>query len=344
MTNRYHRQQLLPMIGPAGQARLSAARVVLIGCGALGTVIAEHLVRAGIGTLRLCDRDIVELTNLHRQTLYTERDVEQGTPKAVAASERLLQINSTVRIEARVIDVQPDNIESLLRFDDGDANLILDGTDNADVRYLINDVAAKHSTPWVYGACVGVEGRVMPVWPGVSACLRCVFRNPPGAGELPTCDTAGVLGPAAGVVASMQAAVAIRMLVERSPAAQTQLHTLDVWTGRSKSLDLSDARDANCPACAKGDLEFLNRASVDSARLCGRDTVQVRPGARQQAVNFEAVARRLIDVGEVQRTPYLLRFSAAGVSLTLFSDGRALVQGTSDLAKARNIYARYIGL
>ena len=277
------------MIGPAGQERLGAARVVLIGCGALGTVIAEHLVRAGIGTLRICDRDIVELTNLQRQTLYTERDVEQGTPKAVAASERLRQINSAVRIEARVVDVQPDNIESLLRFDGGDADLLLDGTDNADVRYLLNDVSVKDAIPWVYGACVGVEGRAMPVWPGVSACLRCVFPNPPGAGELPTCDTAGVLGPGAGVVASMQSATAIRMLVEQTPTAQTQLQTFDVWAGRAKSIDLSGARDLNCPTCAKTEFEFLDRSTVDSARLCGRDTVQVRPGSHQQAVNFDAL-------------------------------------------------------
>ena len=206
--SRYHRQVLLPQIGQAGQERLAGARVLLVGCGALGSVIAEQLARAGVGLLRIADRDVVELTNLQRQVLFDERDVAEHTPKAVAAARRLKEINSEVRVEALICDVHAGNIED---FVDGD--LIIDGTDNVETRYLVNDISVKHGLPWVYGACVGTEGRCMAVLPPEDACLRCVYPEPPSATELPTCDTAGVLGPAAALVASLQVTAAIRLLV-----------------------------------------------------------------------------------------------------------------------------------
>ena len=345
--DRYHRQILLPQIGSAGQARLAAARVLLVGCGALGTVLAEQLVRAGVGFLRLCDRDVVERTNLQRQVLFTEGDAADGVPKAVAAGQRLRQVNSEVEIDARVVDVEPGNLEQLAGVDGRDGarkvDLLLDGTDNAEVRYLINDVAVKHGIPWVYGACIGTEGRVMPVRPGVTPCLRCVFPDPPNPGELPTCDTAGVLAPAAGVVASLEAAAAIRLLV--AGEASAQLTTLDVWTNRIRAVDLSDARRPNCPACGQRRFEFLDRASTDTASLCGRNAVQVRPSQRGARLDVESLARRLAAVGTVQRTPHLIRCAVEGgsVSLTVFPDGRALIQGTGDPARARGIYAKYVG-
>jgi adenylyltransferase/sulfurtransferase len=342
--DRYHRQQLLPQIKPEGQARLRASRVLLIGCGALGTVLAEYLTRAGIGALRLCDRDIVEETNLQRQLLFTQADADEGIPKAAAAATRLSAINNEVALDGRIVDVQSDNIESLIDFDGRPADLLLDGTDNADARYLVNDLAVKHSIPWVYGACIGVEGRVMPIWPGRSACLRCLFRDPPAPGELATCDTVGVLGPAAGIVASMQAACAIRMLVEGWRGHETLL-SLDAWSGRFHDVALDDARSSDCPACGLRRFDFLNRLTRETARICGRNTVQVRPATGTAKVDLDQISSRLTGHAAVQRTAHLLRCTipANNIVLTLFADGRALIHGTSDPARARSIYARYVG-
>ena len=340
--DRYHRQTLLRQVGTAGQQRLGRGRVLLVGCGALGSVIAEQLVRAGVGFVRIADRDWVELTNLQRQVLFDERDAADQTPKAVAAARRLGQINSSVKVEPRVTDVHPGNIEELIRVDGRAVDVIVDGTDNVDTRYLINDVSVKDDVPWVYGACVGTEGRCMTVVPAKTACLRCVFPEPPAPGELPTCDTAGVLGPAAAAVGALQAAEAIRILLGNEPPQQ--LHVLDLWAGRFRTIALDDARRSDCPTCGERRFEYLeNQAMSRSTSLCGRNAIQVRPG-RQVQLNLDQVAAKLSALGEVQQTPYLLRCALEEeIRLTLFPDGRAIIQGVSDAERARSLYARFVG-
>lgn len=342
--DRYHRQTLLPQIGEAGQRRLGASRVLLVGCGALGTVIADQLVRAGVGFLRLCDRDVVELTNLQRQVLFDEADAAAGLPKAVAAAERLARINSAVMIEPHVVDVHSGNIESLME----GFHIVLDGTDNVETRYLVNDAAVKHAVPWVYGACVGTSGRVMGIMPGKaggSPCLRCLFPDPPGAGELPTCDTAGVLASAANVVASLQVAEALKILLG-DPAAATELATVDLWPLRVRTISLTGARRVDCPTCGERRFEFLDvRPGAVATSLCGRNTVQVRPSRHGATVDLTSLAMHLGTAGLVQESPFFLRCTLreSGLTLTLFPDGRGLVHGTSDPALARSVYARFVG-
>jgi adenylyltransferase/sulfurtransferase len=342
--NRYHRQTLLSQIGDAGQAKLARAKVLLVGCGALGTVIAEQLVRAGVGVLRICDRDLVETTNLQRQVLFDEDDAAAGTPKAVAAAERLRRINSTVTIEPHVVDVHSGNIEALL----GDIDLTLDGTDNVETRYLVNDAAVKHDRPWVYGACIATGGRVMGMKPDrarAMPCLRCIFPEPPGPGELPTCDTAGVLASAASVVASLQVVEAMKILLGDESAAR-ELVTLDLWPLRIKTISTADARRADCPTCGRRQFEFLDlRAGAATTSLCGRNTVQVRPAANVTTIDLDAIAARLESAGRVDRTAFFTRCALRenGLTLTLFPDGRAMVHGTSDPSVARSMYARFIG-
>lgn len=339
--DRYHRQTLLPQIGPAGQRRLIEAKVLVVGVGALGTTIAESLARAGVGRLTLADRDVIELTNLQRQTLFAEADV--GSPKAVAAAGRLQAINGEIDIRPTVVDIAADNIESLV--DRSGATLLIDGTDNVATRYLLNDVAVKRGLPWVYGGCVGVEGRAMTIVPDIAGaagpCLRCVFPDPPTAGEVATCDTSGVLGPAAGVVANLQASMAIRLLVGEAPPAK--LLSIDTWSWRFREIDVADARREDCPACGLRRFDFLNAPAAQTATLCGRDTVQVRTHAVAgfSLDSAEALLRPRFDV---ERNPYLLRTTLEpGLSLTLFADGRALVHGTGDVTLARAVVGRYLG-
>lgn len=335
--SRYHRQALLPFIGQAGQAKLAAARVLLVGCGALGTVIAEQLVRAGVGFVRIVDRDIVERTNLQRQVLFDERDVAESLPKAVAAERRLRAINSEVTVEGVVTDIHSGNIESLAR----DVGLILDGTDNAPTRYLVNDFAVKQGLPWVYGACVGSEGRVMTVTAG-GPCLRCVFPEPPIAGELPTCDTVGVLAAAAAIVASLQVSAALRVLTGQ--AASPELVKLDAWAHRFRAIDLAEARRPDCACCGRRQFEFLDRPGEGGVSLCGRNAVQIRPAA--SGFDLKPVVRRLQAAGPVEETPFFVRCrleEPPGFSLTVFPDGRVIVAGTSDLGRARSIGARFVG-
>ncbi|HEX8913537.1 MAG TPA: ThiF family adenylyltransferase [Humisphaera sp.] len=381
--DRYHRQSLLPQVGPAGQAKLANARVLLVGCGALGTTIAEQLVRAGVGFLRVVDRDVVELTNLQRQVLFDEADARDGTPKAVAAARRLSAVNSAVVVvEPVVADVHAGNIAELAgigwhgsvprtvsahgvdRRDadhgleyktvppnasapDQPVHLILDGTDNAETRYLVNDLAVRHGVPWVYGACVGVEGRAMAIRPGHTPCLRCVFPEPPGPGELPTCDTAGVLGPAAAVVAATQAAMAIQLLVGATPPEQ--LVRFDLWRGRFGATPLDDARRPDCPCCGLRRFDFLDApggGAGAAVSLCGRNAVQIRPASANARLDLGVLAARLAASTGVQRSPHLLRCAVPGepgVSLTVFADGRAIVQGVADFARARSVYAKWVG-
>ena len=342
-SDRYHRQTLLPQIGELGQRRLAASRVLLVGCGALGTVIADQLVRAGVGFLRLCDRDIVELTNLQRQVLFDESDAAAGLPKAIAAANRLGQINSGVEIEPQLVDVHGQNIERLME----GIEIVLDGTDNVETRYLVNDAAVKRGVLWVYGACVGTSGRVMGIVPGNDRpCLRCLFPDPPGPGELPTCDTAGVLGAAAGVVASLQVAEAMKIILNDSSAA-SELVTIDLWPLRIRTIATAGGRRADCPACGQRRFEFLDaRPGAAATSLCGRNTVQIRPRAADGSmIDLKTVAGRLAAAGACDQTPFFLRCALreSGLTLTLFPDGRGLIHGTSDLAVARSVYARFVG-
>jgi len=341
---RFSRQEVLPQIGPEGQSRLHRARALIVGCGALGSVSAELLARAGIGFLRIVDRDLVEFSNLQRQLLFDENDATQELPKSVAAAQRLRQINHEVEIDAIVADANAANIESF-----ADVDLILDGTDNVATRYLINDLAVRNRIPWIYGACVGVEGRVWGIWPGHTACLRCLFPDPPSATDLPTCDTAGVLGPAAAIVGSFQAALAIRFIVERESAAHQSpgLLSFDAWTGQFRSLASAATAVETCPCCRQRNFPFLSTNAGDfTTNLCGRRTVQVLRAGSQSQIDLATIALRWQKLGTVGRSPWFVRCKLtdpSGIDLTLFPDGRLLVHGVTDPMRATSLYARFVG-
>jgi molybdopterin-synthase adenylyltransferase len=336
-SDRYARQRLFAPFGGGAQEKLAASRVTLVGCGALGTHLAQHLVRAGVGRLRICDRDFVELNNLQRQVLFDEQDVRENLPKAAAAAAKLARVNGGVAVEPRVVDVNPSNVGSLI----ADADLVLDGTDNFETRFLLNDACVKGKKPWVYGGCVGAEGMVLAVIPGKTACFRCFVPDPPEPGSVPTCDTAGVLGPAVGVVASLQSAEALKLLTGHAEALAEGLVTVDVWGNRQHVFRM--ARNPECPACGKGRYDYLEGAASGGATaLCGRNAVQVSP-AEGAAVDLAALERRLAAVGKVKRNEYLLRLDADGFEVTVFPDGRAIVRGTDDPARARAVYAKYVG-
>ncbi len=333
---RYSRQLLFDGLGGEGQARLMASRAVLVGCGALGTIQASFLVRAGVGTLRIIDRDFVEESNLQRQILYDEEDVRAALPKAAAAERKLRAINSLVTVEGLVEDLTPDNAGRLL----GGFDLILDATDNFDTRLLINDYAVKTATPWIYGGCVSSYGQTFTVLPGQTACFQCLFGTPVG-GLAPSCDTAGVIGPAVGVVASLQAAEALKILSGRRERVSRRLTFVDVWGNLLDSFELPP-RDPECPCCGRRDFHWLEgRRGTDALTLCGRDSVQV---SRREGppLDLEALARRLAPLGTVERNRFLLRASIGAHRLTVFADGRAIIGGTSDPALARSLYTRYV--
>lgn len=342
---RYSRQILLDKVGEQGQENLSRARAVLFGCGALGTVIANTLVRAGLGFLRICDRDFIEYDNLQRQILFDEADIAANLPKAQAAANKLRLINSTVRVEPQVVDVNPTNIAELAC----DAQLLLDGTDNFETRFLINDLAVKTNRPWVYGAVIGSTGLCMPIIPGKTPCLRCVFEEAPPPEMNPTCDTAGVLGAAVNIIASLQAVEAMKILMGRSDEINPNLMHLDVWTGRLMSMNVQSARETGaCPCCARRQFDYLEgRYASASTTLCGRDAVQIAAPADApiSKIDFAVLAAKLGPVASapVRYNEYLLRVQIAPYELTLFPDARAIIKGTNDPAKARSLYARYFG-
>ncbi|MFO0839207.1 MAG: ThiF family adenylyltransferase [Phycisphaerae bacterium] len=332
---------LFEPLGVDGQRRLRLSRVALVGCGALGTVLANTLVRAGVGWMRIIDRDFIELDNLQRQVLFDEHDIAANLPKAEAAARKLRKINSAVEVEPVVADVNPANAESLC----ADVDLILDGTDNFETRFLVNDVAVKAELPWVYGACIAAEGLVMPILPRQTPCLRCIWEEAPPPGMTPTCDTAGVLGPVVNIVASLQALEAMKILSGRLEALNRRLVTIDAWLGTVRMLDMRSARDAgDCPCCKQGKFEFLSgeRASA-SAALCGRNAIQILPATSGARIDFREIASRLRGTSRPVFNEFLLRFDIGEHSVTLFRDGRAIVQGTSDPAVARGVYAKYVG-
>ena len=335
---RYSRQILFEGIGEEGQRRLRESRVLVVGCGALGSAQAEMLARAGVGRLRIVDRDFVEESNLQRQTMFTERDARERVPKAVAAGRRVAEINSDVACETEVADVSQSNVERLIE----GCDLVLDGTDNFATRFLVNDACVKHGVAWVYGAAVGSYGVTLTVRPRVTPCLRCVFPQIPAAASAPTCDTAGVIMPIISVVAAVQVAEALKLLAGRVESLHGGLLQFDVWRNEWRRIALRE-RAPDCPACALGRFEALEAEAGDMTTvLCGRDAVQVSP-RRASRIDLEALASRLRGAGEVKANPYLVRLRAGEYELTVFEDARAIVRGTDDAGLARSLYARYVG-
>jgi adenylyltransferase/sulfurtransferase len=336
MNGRYSRQELFAGLGPEGQARLRASSVAIVGCGALGSALADMMVRAGVGRVRLVDRDFVETSNLQRQTLFDEADAAAGLPKAVAAERRLRALNSDVSVEGIVADLAPDNAAVLI----GDASVVLDGTDNFETRFLLNDLCLREERPWVYGACVGAHGLALAVRPRVSACLRCLLEQVPGPGGA-TCDTVGVIGPIVHVIAGVQGGEALKLLAGREEALLPGVITVDLWQGTFDVMDLR-GRAPWCPACAWRRYDYLDAGASTSATLCGRDAVQVRPEAGAR-IDLRALAARLAPSGEVRANEFLVRFRAPEAELVVFEDGRAIVKGVSEPARARSLYAKYVG-
>jgi molybdopterin/thiamine biosynthesis adenylyltransferase len=330
---RYSRQIQFARIGEAGQRRLLDARVVVAGCGALGSFQAGALARAGVGFLRIVDRDYVELSNLQRQWLFEESDAAECLPKAVAAARRISAINSGVRVEPMVADLTPENAAELL----GDADLILDGTDNFETRYLINDYAVSRDVPWIYGAAVGSYGIVMPVIPRVTCCLKCVYPEPP-SGAQPTCETDGVLGPLTSLIASLQTAEALKMLCGVQPG--NKITTVDVWSSQIRQVE-QPGPAPDCAACGRGEYPHLNGEGRAPISLCGRNAVQIHERARP--VDLAELAQRLAPLGAVRANEFALRFETPPYLLTVFPDGRAIIKGTTEVGVARSLYARYVG-
>ncbi len=336
--SRYSRQELFQGIGPAGQERIRRANVVVVGCGALGSTLAETMTRAGVGSLTVVDRDFVEESNLQRQSLFDEEDVARGLPKAAAAEARLRRINSEVEVRGVVADLAVDNARNLL----SGAALVLDGTDNFETRFLVNDVCVREGIPWVYGACVGSYGLALLVRPRVSPCLRCVLEEMPAPGSGPTCDTAGVVGPIVQVIAGIQAAEGLKVLAGRTDALLRGIVTVDLWQGHFDLMDLT-GRAPWCPACTEERYDYAApAAAASSAVLCGRDAVQIR-ASHAGELDLRALAARLAGVGEVKANEYLVRFVGGGAEIVVFADGRAIVKGVRDVAQARSVYARYVG-
>jgi molybdopterin/thiamine biosynthesis adenylyltransferase len=337
--DRYVRQMRYPPLGEDGQRRIARSRALVCGCGALGSTLANMLVRAGVGSVRIVDRDFVELSNLQRQVLFDEDDVARQLPKAIAAAEKLRRINSEVEIEPVVADVDHRNVERLCE----GVDVIVDGTDNFEIRFLLNDASVKHALPWVYGGCLGAEGQTMTILPGETACLRCLMQECPPPGTTPTCDTAGILGPVVGVIASIEAVEALKILSGNRQAVSRNLTVVELWDNRIRQVDVSALREqVDCPACKHGDLPWLaGREGSHTAVLCGRNAVQLtHPGA---SVSLDELARQLAGVGQLSRNQFLLRLKVEGYELTVFPDGRAIIGGTDDVATARTVYAKYVG-
>jgi adenylyltransferase/sulfurtransferase len=337
---RFDRQVRFAPLGVEGQARLQRAHVLLVGCGALGGSLAQSLVRCGVGTLTLVDRDVVEPSNLPRQVLFEPGHV--GRPKAEAAREALARIGGPTRVAAHALHVDADNLEELAR----GCDLVLDGTDNLATRYLVNDLCVERGLPWVYGGVVGASGLVLPIVPGRGACLRCLFPQPAPPGSLPTCDTAGVILPAVAAVAAFQAGAALHLLAadEQARAAYVpHLLDIDAWSGLARRLPAP--RDPECPCCTQRRFPFLLEPVERSAvSLCGRNTVQVRPQHAAARADLARLAERLrAQADALALDPALLAFELEGLRFTVFPDGRALIEGTQDVARARALYDRWVG-
>jgi molybdopterin/thiamine biosynthesis adenylyltransferase len=334
---RYSRQTLFPGIGTEGQHRIASAKVAVVGCGATGAAVASLLARAGVGTLRIIDRDYVEFSNLQRQVLFDEADAQESLPKAVAAARKIAGFNSTITVEPHVTDLTPGNAEMLL----ADADVILDATDNFETRYLINDVAVKHGKPWIYAAAVASYCVTMNVLPGTTACLACIFPAGP-KGTFETCDTAGIIGPAVNYVASIEAAECLKMLVGDLGKVRRTLLSYDVWANDGANISAATPRK-DCQCCQEREFVHLAGEGRPHITLCGRNSVQIHE--RERPVQFDEIERRLAPHGSVRHNEMVLKFwpARSEYEMTVFPDGRAIIKGTTDSAVARSLYARFIG-
>jgi adenylyltransferase/sulfurtransferase len=338
MSERYSRQELFKPIGLVGQELIANARVLVVGCGALGASHVEMLARAGVGFLRIVDRDFVEITNLQRQSLFSESDAAERLPKAVAAANRLGEINSEITVEEIVADVNRSNVEKLI---DG-VDLVLDGTDNFQTRYLVNEACVKNKTPWIYGAAVSGYGATMTIIPGETPCLYCIFDAMPPPGSGPTCDTAGVVMPIIATISAIQVAEALKLIVNDRNALHGTLMQDDIWQNERRAITL-DGPDPKCPVCGVGKFALLDGDGDEfSAVLCGRDAVQIVPQVSGD-IDLARLAERLAPLGEVKANEYLVRFRNGANEITVFADGRAIIKGVEDIAAARTLYARYVG-
>jgi len=336
MIDRYSRQTLFPGIGEKGQIKLGNSCVVIVGCGALGTIIATSLVRAGVGKVKIIDRDFIEYHNLQRQVLFDEDDIKNELPKAVAAERHLKRVNSSIEIEGIVADVNHTNVERLV----SGADLIMDGLDNFETRFLMNDVSLKHKIPWIYGGAISSYGMTMNIIPGKTPCLRCLMGNPPRGIAIPTCDTAGVISPAPFIIGSLQSVEAIKILVGAEEINQ-ELIVIDVWEGKFHRVRIRARED--CPAC-NGKYEFLEgKSELKVTSLCGQNAVQVlNPNAGN--VSLPELAVRLMPVGQVTYNEFTLRFTTDSYEMVIFPDGRAIVKNTNDESLARGLYAKFVGV
>ncbi len=338
--SRYHRQYLFSKIKEDGQKKISSSRVTVIGCGALGTVLVNTLARAGVGFLRVVDRDFIELNNLQRQVLFDEDDIKDNLPKAIAAERKIKKINSQIKIEAIVSDVNFTNIENFVK----DVDLVIDGTDNFETRFLLNDACVKHNKPWIYGAVIGSHGLTMTIIPNETPCLRCVFESAPPPELTPTCDTAGIIAPASMVIASLEATEALKFLSGNKQDLNKSLFSIDVWTHETKNFKLDGLRETtDCPTCKKHNFEFLTGdSSAKTTSLCGRNAVQITRSDKIK-LDFNELALRFNKVGEVKFNPFMFQAKVDSYEFTIFPDGRAIIKGTNDPAQAKTIYAKYIG-
>jgi len=335
--DRYSRQVLIEIIGRSGQEKLSKSRVLIIGCGALGTVIANNLARAGIGYMRIVDRDYVELDNLQRQILFDEEDVEKGMPKAVAAAEKLCRINSSIKIEAEVRDVNRKNIEQLIK----DVDIVLDGTDNFETRFLINDACFKHSIPWIYGAALSSYGMTMSFIPGLTPCFRCLVSSLPAPGSTDTCDTVGVLNAITSCIASIQSNEAIKVLLGDEGSDQ-KLLVVDLMERSFEKVPVKNRDD--CPVCTHGEFEYLNqKGPLEPIELCGREMMQFTPHGEME-VSLEFLRGKLEKLGDVSYLGSILKFKVDKYEMMVFPDGRAFIKGTTDKKIAKSLYTKYIGV
>ncbi|HMO83961.1 MAG TPA: ThiF family adenylyltransferase [Lacipirellulaceae bacterium] len=338
--DRYRRQVRFAPLGESGQRRLLASRVLICGCGALGSVAADLLVRAGVGMVRIVDRDFLEADNLHRQVLFDEADVAPAVPTAVAAAPRGRQVTSSIAVEPVVADLTAATIRQIA----AGADLIVDGTDNFETRYLINDFAVETGTPWVFGGCIGAEGQALAILPGQTPCLACLIPEPPPPESQPTCETAGVIGPIVTMIASLQAAEALKILSGAMDFVNRRMSVVDLWHGDLKTIGVGRTDDsADCRACSRRDFPWLDgRRGVAAIALCGRNAVQLAPAAPGR-ISLPELAEKLRRVGRVTGNDYLLRLEVDEFRLTIFADGRTIVSGTSDLAEARAVHARIVG-
>jgi molybdopterin-synthase adenylyltransferase len=333
--DRYSRQIRFREVGEQGQRRLAAARVAVVGCGALGSTQAELLARAGVGFLRLIDRDYLEWSNLQRQNLYDEKDAAEALPKAAAAASRLKAINSSITVEPAVSDLTPANVHDLLE----DVNLVMDGTDNFETRFLINDFALSKGIPWIYGAAVGSYGLKMPVVPGQTCCLRCMVRQVPG-GAQETCETVGVIAPITATIAALQVADALILLTGHGEQLAKKLTIVDVWSGDIQQMRQPDV-NPECPACVDREFTYLNGNHRAPISLCGRCAVQIHDRGRN--IDLKELASRLQSLGSVKVNDFALRTQIDGIDMTVFPDGRAILKGTTDVGMARSLYSKYVG-